>query len=260
MGLALSKIGRRYGLLPSGYDPRDLKLAAAPLMPSAGDPVVDLSSWLGPVKDQGQLGACTAFADTGNREYLARRFEHTTPIFSPLFTYALERLRDGVPLSQDSGSTARTACWVMNHQGACLESDYPYNSANFASAPTPALLAEALNYRAGAYHLLQSIDDVISCLASGYPVLYGFNVYDSFESDAVASSGLVPMPQAGESLLGGHETLIFKKDDPARMFTVRNEWGPNWGQGGNFLLPYDVFNALVIDCWMQHLGPAWKPQ
>ena len=31
-----------------------------------------------------------------------------------------------------------------------------------------------------------------------FPVILGFTVYESFESDAVAASGIVPMPGAGE--------------------------------------------------------------
>jgi hypothetical protein len=44
-------------------------------------------------------------------------------------------------------------------------------------------------------------------LRPGYGFIAGFNVYDSFESQATAKSGLMPAPnQQTESLLGGHRT------------------------------------------------------
>jgi hypothetical protein len=42
------------------------------------------------------------------------------------------------------------------------------------------------------------------CLAEGYPFVLGFTVYESFESDTVAQTGIVPMPRSGEQVLGGH--------------------------------------------------------
>ena len=63
------------------------------------------------------------------------------------------------------------------------------------------------------------------CLASGYPFVFGFTVYDSFESQQVAKTGVVPMPAAGESVLGGHAVMAVGYDDSQQRFIVRNSWG-----------------------------------
>ena len=42
------------------------------------------------------------------------------------------------------------------------------------------------------------------CLASGYPFVFGFTVYESFEGDPVTRTGHVPMPESGEGVVGGH--------------------------------------------------------
>ena len=47
--------------------------------------------------------------------------------------------------------------------------------------------------------LVQSLPQLKGCLASGYPFVFGFTVYESFESQQVAQTGIVPMPAAGES-------------------------------------------------------------
>jgi C1A family cysteine protease len=63
------------------------------------------------------------------------------------------------------------------------------------------------------------------CLASGYPFVFGFTVYESFESDTVAQTGIVPMPAQGEQVLGGHCVVAVGYDDTQRRFIVRNSWG-----------------------------------
>jgi len=35
-------------------------------------------------------------------------------------------------------------------------------------------------------------------LMSGFPFVFGFTVYESFESEEVAKTGMVPMPKEGE--------------------------------------------------------------
>jgi C1A family cysteine protease len=90
-----------------------------------------------------------------------------------------------------------------------------------------------------------------ACLASGYPFAFGFSVYESFESDAVAASGVVPLPASSEELLGGHAVLAVGYDDASQRFIVRNSWGEGWGQGGYFTMPYAYLGdrSLASDLW-----------
>ena len=41
-----------------------------------------------------------------------------------------------------------------------------------------------------------------SCLASGFPFVFGFSVYDSFMSDEVKKTGIMPMPKDDEDMSG----------------------------------------------------------
>jgi C1A family cysteine protease len=216
---------------------------------------IDLEPYCGPKKDQKQLGACTAFADTGNREYLARRWEGQSPVLSPLFQYYQERLIDGT-VNQDAGSTGRTACKATNQFGICQEFEDSYDPAAFRTPPTAAQLKDALQWRAGAYHALSNVDDMKSCLASYYPVLIGFAVYNSFETK-IGSDGVMPMPGANEPEVGGHEVLVIGYDDARGMFKVRNSWGADWGAQGNFFMSYAIAQQFIWDRWIQHLGKPW---
>jgi C1A family cysteine protease len=90
-----------------------------------------------------------------------------------------------------------------------------------------------------------------ACLASGYPFIFGFTVYDSFESDAVAKTGIVPMPSKTELVLGGHAVMAVGYDDSKKWFIVRNSWGEDWGDKGYFYIPYDYLTNknLASDFW-----------
>jgi C1A family cysteine protease len=89
------------------------------------------------------------------------------------------------------------------------------------------------------------------CLASGYPFVFGFTVYSSFEGAKVAQSGIVPMPGSAEKPIGGHAVLAVGYDDDTREFLVRNSWGPGWGIKGYFKMPYAYLTApkLATDFW-----------
>jgi C1A family cysteine protease len=89
------------------------------------------------------------------------------------------------------------------------------------------------------------------CLANGYPFVFGFTVYQSFESAAVAQTGIVPMPAPGEQVLGGHCVLAVGYDDNQRRFIVRNSWGPSWGVAGYCTMPYEylINPNLASDFW-----------
>ncbi len=83
------------------------------------------------------------------------------------------------------------------------------------------------------------------CLASGYPFVFGFSVYESFESDDVTKTGIVPMPgpASKDGFLGGHAVLAVGYDDSQSRFIVRNSWGDKWGNKGYFTMPY----AYLLD-------------
>jgi C1A family cysteine protease len=95
------------------------------------------------------------------------------------------------------------------------------------------------------------LDDLKAALVQG-PVVGGFSVYDSFTSDAVAASGVVPMPNlATESVQGGHAILVVGYEDSTEDYIFRNSWGTEWGQNGYGRIPFAYFTDpnLATDFW-----------
>lgn len=252
MTLPLSSGGRRYSFRPSFADPNIPKFKMQ--IPVSLPPSMDLSRNLGPVKDQGDLGACTAFAATGYAEYLYRTFKNQQPVFSPLFLYYKEREYDGDLGQGDTGSFGSTAFWVFNKTGVCLETSAPYDPANFEQTPTQAQLDEASKYRLGAMHTVTAVDDIRSALASQYPVLVGITVYDSFENGDWTGN-VMPAPTGTQ--LGGHEIYIHGYDDYSKRFRLRNSWGPSWGDNGNFFANYTDLESILNEGRIMHFGKPW---
>ena len=243
---------KRYGWIPDLPDARDhLYAAPAPVMkvlPSK----VDLRPNCPPVYDQGDLGSCTANA-IGAAIQFDRTKQGLKPDFVPsrLFIYYNERAMEGT-VSADSGAQIRDGIKSVAKQGACPEPDWPYVIAKFATKPPKQDYQEALADRAVSYsRLVQNLNLLKGCLASGYPFVFGFTVYESFESQTVAQTGMVPMPSPKEQVLGGHAVMAAGYDDGTGRFIVRNSWGTDWGVGGYFMMPYAYVtdSSLSDDLW-----------
>lgn len=234
-------------------DHRDYRLVVSP--PASLPPSVDLRPQLPPVYDQGPLGACTGNAIAAAVQYERRRQQLPDWVPSRLFVYYGERVIEHT-IHTDSGAQIRDGMKVIATKGVCPEPLCPYDVTKFTHTPSKAAFAEALKHPATTYYrVLQTRTGVRSALAAGYPVIFGFTVYESFESDLVAHTGVVPMPSTSESVLGGHAVVAVGYLDATEQFLCRNSWGPSWGDGGYFHLPYDyLLNPnLAADLWTVQL-------
>jgi C1A family cysteine protease len=242
---------KHYGWTPDLPDHRD-HLFAAPFAVLQQLPTsVDLRKQCPPVYDQGELGSCTANAIGAAMEF--ERMKQGSQDFMPsrLFIYYNERVMEGT-VASDSGAQIRDGIKSVGAQGVCPESEWPYDIAQFATEPGPQCYADAIKDKAVLYQRLShNLNQMKGCLASGYPFVFGFTVYDSFESQDVAKTGVAPMPQTGEQTLGGHAVLAVGYDDGQQRFIVRNSWGTGWGMQGYFTLPYAylIDSNLADDYW-----------
>lgn len=243
---------KRYGWIPDVPDQRDHLYAAPIARLRAFPPKTDLRRQCPAVYDQGELGSCTGNAIAGAVQFDRRKLKRR-PDFVPsrLFIYYNERVIEHT-VESDSGAQIRDGIKSVAKLGVCPETEWPYDIAKFAVKPPATCYRHAKKYRAIGYQrVVQSLTQMKGCLASGYPFVFGFTVYESFESDQVARTGVVPMPAAAEKVLGGHAVLAVGYDDTAQRFIVRNSWGRRWGIAGYFTMPYAYLadDNLAADFW-----------
>jgi C1A family cysteine protease len=241
---------RKYGWRADLPDIRDFRYSAprgkAPLPKK-----VDLRFFCSAVEDQGNVGSCSGQAFAAILEYLDRKGDGKYVDVSRLFIYYNERKLEGT-VGEDSGALLRDGIKSLAKWGACDEKLWPYQESIFLREPSSEAYQDALKRKIVAYYRVSTLDDVKSALAEGLPVVFGFSVYESFESGEVAKTGMVSMPERSERMMGGHAVVAVGYDDDLGRVIVRNSWGEAWGDRGYFYLPYGYIESrdLSDDFWV----------
>lgn len=232
---------RRYGWISDLPGKWDMCFFAPPeaALPAA----VDLRPHCPPVYDQGELGSCTANAIAGAVQF--ERMKQSLTDFTPsrLFIYYNERVIENT-VASDSGAQIRDGIKSVASQGACPETEWPYDVSKFADAPGAQCYTDAVKDRAVQYlSVAQNASQLKGCLAAGFPVVIGFTVYESFEDAPISQTGIMEMPKPNEMVLGGHAVLVVGYNDEKQWYVVRNSWNESWGDKGYFYMPY----AYLLD-------------
>lgn len=248
-------------------DHRDFTYAAPRRPIHAAPTTVDLRSRCPEVYDKGRIGSCTANAIAAALEFAMMKQGEKAFTPSRLFIYYNERYTERT-VHSDAGAHIRTGIKSVAKQGDCPESMWTYDDtpadpqtnlfppgAKAATKPDTKCYTEAKKHQALNYlSVARNLADMKGCLSEGFPFVYGFTVFESFESREVATgpeAGWVPMPKADEQMLGGHAVLAVGYDDDNRVFICRNSWGPDWGDQGYFFMPYSYLldDNLAADFW-----------
>ncbi len=229
---------------------------------------VDLTHWCSPIEDQGPIGACTAHAAVALVEYFEIRTQQKHIDASRLFLYKVTR--NLLNWQGDVGAYIRTAMEALVLFGVPPERYMPYVPENFDSEPSAFCYAFGQSFQAASYYRLDPLGtkperllrDIKVSLAAGYPLMFGFTVYDSL-GEANKNKGKVPFPPRHDRVVGGHaiaavgyhDALVIQNSEPGSVPTrgalrIRNSWGPDWGDKGYGWLPYEfVLRGLAVDWW-----------
>lgn len=239
---------------PDHPDIRDKRLANQPHTFRGARPLhVDLRAHCSPVVNQGEEGSCTANAGTGLGEFLELKgdpnftFEAFTQL-SRNFLYFNERFLDG-DVGEDAGSSLRSCVKAMAHFGSVAETQWPYSYQTLYRSPPRHVYDEAKKHKITKYLRLDGIEDMQRCLYEGFPFLFGFSVYRSF--DDIGPDGNMSLPLPNDTYSGGHAVLCVGYNDEKEVAIVRNSWGQNWGDEGYFYMPYEYLTHedLCDDFW-----------
>ncbi|MBD2495393.1 C1 family peptidase [Nostoc sp. FACHB-280] len=238
--------------------------------------VIDLSFWFSPVRDQGSLNSCTAFAAIALLEYFQNRNFGKSVDASPLFLYKTARRKMNV--EGDVGTSIRETIKVLALFGVPPEESWPYEEDKVDDEPPPYCYAYAQNYKTLKYFLLDYagitteslLFQVKAVLAAGFPCIFGLTLYTSAYEETNSKKGYIPYPDPHkDKVVGGHTAVVVGYDDykfiqcadrthySRGAFLIRNSWGTEWGRNGYGWLPYDYVLAGLTSAWWSLLKAEW---
>lgn len=240
---------RKMGWRPQLPDNRDYRYQ---ILKEVDPPIkLDLRALMPPIYDQGNLGSCT-----GNAIGAAFHYEHVKQgledfIPSRLFNYYNARAMEN-SIQSDSGAVIRDGIKSIAKQGICPETFWPYIIERFAERPTGIAYKEALKHTAISYQAVPpNLETIKKVIVSERPVVFGFTVYSSFESETTEQTGYMQMPDSSDVVVGGHAVVVTGYDDESQHLICRNSWGETWGDSGYFYMPYSyVLAGLCADFWV----------
>jgi C1A family cysteine protease len=255
------KILRSYGFkpdLPLSSKDKNLMLTAHSSVRRRFPKKLELIN-LPPVYDQGALGSCTSQSLSAAFQYEQRRQNLPDYMPSRLFIYYNERSLEGT-INIDSGAALSDGIKSMTNLGVASEEKCPYIIEKFAEKPSDEAYRFALDHQViKSSRVNMTVNDFKTMINLNVPIAFGFTVYESFEDQETARTGIMKVPDTTkEECLGGHAVLCIGYDDlktsadkkTVGYLKVRNSWGSSWGSGGYFYMPYDVIkNGLACDGW-----------
>lgn len=220
--------------------------------------MVDLRPECPPVYDQLGIGSCTANAGGAAVAYILKNQEPPVELMpGRLFVYYNSRALEGA-VEEDVGSTLADTVRSIAQYGVPPETYVPYidDGETFKMRPSEEAYEHALRYTNLDNTRLAGVNQdaytIKSILARKVPIIFGIQVYESFESDYVRKTGIVPMPDVKkEEYRGGHAMMLVGYNTSEKVFYVRNSWGEHWGQKGYCVMPEDYIlsSRLADDFW-----------
>ncbi|MBQ6311399.1 MAG: C1 family peptidase [Bacteroidales bacterium] len=205
--------------------------------PSTSLPIassIDLRKFFTPVKNQGDMGACSAFAFVSVFESIIKKNTSTDVNLSEQFVYFNARRIQG-NIALDSGSSASSVLKTMKAEGVCAEVEFPYNPDHPDEEPPKEAYDSALDNKI-VKALAVKQDDIKAAISEGYPVVISLRIFDSFNP----VKGLISNPEDDDirSASGLHAMVICGYNDEYGYYVVRNSWGTKFGDNGYCYIPY----------------------
>jgi C1A family cysteine protease len=198
------------------------------------------TSYVTPVRNQGNCGSCWAFATTA-------ALESYTQIKNNLPGQELNLAEQVMVSCGGAGSCGGgyigTAANYIKNTGLPQETCYPYTQTNGTCS------AACYNWQSNSYKITgwgyvattaPTVDAIKNALVTYGPLVTTMDVYADFFS---YHSGIYKYVSG--TYQGGHAILIVGFDDANQCFKVKNSWGTGWGEAGFFRIAYSEVTSVV---------------
>ncbi len=244
-----------YGAIKDPLDHRDYHYS--PADPGAQLPhEVDLRPECPIVHEQGHPLTCTAHAIAGAFQVEQRRLGLED--FSPSRLFIFYNTIALMQAQHQDGANLRAGLKAVARQGVCPEKDWPFSLRQSVMDTRPSHYA----YEIAEHHKILRYESIVRGgrsedqllhvlkyrLAEGFPFMFAFQAYKSFESEHVAQTGIMHMPRDKEEAMGWHAVMAVGYEDQHKRILVRNSWGWSWGIKGYFWMPYEyIVDSKIAD-------------
>jgi hypothetical protein len=233
------------GLLKQPIDKRDWKLEklipmGAIRLPEEYEP--DRTDV--PVYDQGDSSECCACAYSTIRFIQEQKSGLTEP-FAPSFTYG-----NRLPDEYFEGMYLRS-CLKQGKYGSVLWREMPFfgsvsKCVSYFNRHKIDLLNKAKNYKIDSYYVARTDEEIKTGIYLTGACLCGVECQQSiFKPD---ERNIVKYIPHGKTY-GGHALTIigYKLIDGKEHWIIRNSWGKDYGDNGNFYISFEDFRKIVMD-------------
>jgi C1A family cysteine protease len=109
------------------------------------------------------------------------------------------------------------------------------------------------------YYRCETLEDILRSISEGYPVIFGFDVFNSFYGRSGPLFN-VPDPMTSDYYIGGHAVIAHTYDTPSRRVVARNSWGDTPHEGKpDFTLSYNYIAKFASDAWTCRMIEGARP-
>lgn len=232
---------------------------------------VDLRPSVNQIEDQGPIGSCVANAAASMLEIEWERLcdkypgMHDPIDLSRMYLYYWMR-NFGVRSGQEGGAP-EDMMKALTIKGVCLESTWPYKLPNTDVQPPSYCDVEAKKWLVLEYASLTATNqigmwamaaekfrsNIKHALAQGRPVIISMWITQAFQLSGSCKEWKLTTwderSSSGNPTLGSHAVVLIGYDDVSQRFLAQNSWGPGWGDGGFFGIPYARFADAVTSAY-----------
>jgi len=203
--------------------------AAPPYPPTFDWRAVNGSSFMTPVKAQGECDSCVAFAVIAAVEAMAHQARGTAVDLSEAHLFYGYGGQEG--LTCDSAWNPEAALRACR-SGIAVEADFPYEAGN-PNGRTVAPGWEARAVKISDWKSIWDSEEMKYWLAMTGPVIGAMTVFD----DLPTHPGGIYRHQTNNRI-GGHCVCVIGYNEPERYWICKNSGGPQWCEGGYFRIAY----------------------
>lgn len=207
---------------------------------------VDLTSRLGPARDQGNRSTCLAFAVSAAHE-MALYDDHDLLDTCEEYLYWAAK-QHGTP---GPGTTFGAVRDGLSAKGQPLEEAWPYapdlDDLLPGYQPPAAAHTAQPRWSPSLSPVPATAKSVCSELDAGRAVVLGIPTWAGL---GTPSRGHLAVPRRSDLDGAYHAVAVIGYDEPTAEMLVRNSWGQTWGTDGTAWLPFAFLNKHRCATWV----------